>query len=112
MQKLGATPETIIGSVHAVSETGSVIVASSSGSQLGPYASTAAKVVWIVGAQKIVPTLEEGLKRIEEYSLPLEDQRALKAYGMHSSVNKLLVINREMNPNRTTMIIVKENLGF
>lgn len=112
MQKLGATPEYIVGSVHAVSETGSVIVASSSGSQIGPYASTAAKVVWIVGAQKIVPTLEEGLNRIEEYSLPLEDERAQKAYGAHSSVNKLLVINREMNPNRTTMIIVKENLGF
>lgn len=112
MQKLGATPDYIVGSVHAVSETGSVLVASSSGSQLGPYASTAAKVVWLVGTQKIVPTLEDGLNRIDEYSLPLEDQRAQKAYGAHSSVNKLLVINREMNPNRTTMILIKENLGF
>jgi L-lactate utilization protein LutC len=112
MQKLGATPEYIVGSVHAVSESGSVVVASATGSQLAPYAASAAHVVWVVGAQKIVPTLDEGLKRLEEYTLPLEDQRAMKAYGMHSGIHKLLIINREVMPGRTTMIIVKENFGF
>jgi L-lactate utilization protein LutC len=112
MQKLGATPEYIIGSVHAVTETGSVLVASMSGSQLAPYAASAVHVVWIVGAQKIVPTLDEGLKRLEEYTYPLEDQRAMKAYGVHSGINKMLLINKEINPARTMMIIVKENLGF
>jgi L-lactate utilization protein LutC len=112
MQKLGATPEYIVGSVHAVSESGSVVVASATGSQLAPYAASAAHVVWMVGAQKIVPTLDEGLKRLEEYTLPLEDQRAMKTYGMHSGLHKLLIINREVMPGRTTMIIVKENFGF
>lgn len=112
MQKLGATPEYVVGSVHAVTETGSVLIASASGSQLAPYAASAAKVVWIVGAQKIAPNLDEAFKRLEEYSYPLEDQRALKAYGAHSSINKLLIVNKEGNPKRTTMIIVKENLGF
>jgi hypothetical protein len=69
-------------------------------------------VVWIVGAQKIVPTLDEAMKRLHEYTYPLEDARALKAYGVHSGINKLLIVNREINPKRTTMIIVKENLGF
>jgi L-lactate utilization protein LutC len=112
MQKLGATPEFIFGSVHAVSETGSVIVASASGSQLGPYASTAAKVVWVAGTQKIVPTLDEGMKRLQEYTYPLEDARALKTYGVNSGINKMLVINKEITPGRITMILVKENLGF
>jgi L-lactate utilization protein LutC len=112
MIKLGATPEYVLGSVHALTETGSAIIASASGSQLGPYVSGAAKVIWVVGSQKIVPTLEEGFKRVEEYSLALENVRAMKAYGMNSSINKLLVVNRESTPGRITVIIVKENVGF
>ncbi len=112
MQKLGATPQYILGSVHALTESGKAIIASASGSQLGPYASAAAKVVWVVGIQKIVPSLEEGMKRLEEYTFPLEDARALKAYGVNSSINKVLIVNKEMMPGRTTVILVKENLGF
>jgi L-lactate utilization protein LutC len=112
MQKLGATPEYIVGSVHAVTESGSVLVASATGSQLAPYAASAAHVIWVVGAQKIVPSLDEALQRLEEYTFPLEDQRAMKAYGAHSGINKMLVINKEINPDRTRMIIVKEVLGF
>lgn len=112
MDKLGATPEYVLGSVHALTETGSAIIASATGSQLGPYVSGAAKVIWVVGSQKIVPNLEEGFKRVEEYSLALENVRALKAYGMRSSINKLLVINREFLPGRITVVIVKENVGF
>jgi L-lactate utilization protein LutC len=111
-QKLGATPDYIVGSVHAVTETGTVVVASMTGSQLAPYAASAGHVVWIVGAQKIVPTLDEALRRIEQYTYPLEDARAMKAYGVHSGINKMLVVNKEINPARITMIIVKENVGF
>jgi len=112
MIKLGATPEYVLGSVHALTETGSAIIASKTGSQLGPYGAGATKVIWVVGSQKIVPNLAEGFKRIEEYTLPLENVRALKAYGMESSVDKLLVVNREITPGRITVVIVKENLGF
>jgi L-lactate utilization protein LutC len=112
MIKLGATPEYVLGSVHALTETGSAIIASASGSQLGPYVAGAAKVIWVVGSQKIVPNLEEGFKRVEEYSLALENIRAMKAYGMNSSINKLLVVNREIIPGRITVVIVKENVGF
>lgn len=112
MVKMGAVPEYIVGSVHAVTETGSVIIGSNTGSQLAGYAASAAHVVWVVGAQKIVPTLEDGLKRVQEYSLALEDERMLKAYGMNSNLSKLLIVNKEVMPNRTTMIIVKETLGF
>lgn len=112
MVKLGATPEVILGSVHAVTETGSLVIASATGSQLAGYASAAAKVVWVVGAQKIVPNLDEAMKRLYEYTLPLEDERALQVYGVNSGVNKLLIIHREVTPGRATLILIKENIGF
>jgi len=110
--KLGAVPEYILGSVHAVTETGSVIIGSATGSQLAGYSSGAAKVIWVVGAQKIVPTLDDGNKRLYEYCLPLEDARALKVYGVNSVANKILIVHKETTPGRIRMIIVKEKLGF
>lgn len=112
MLKLGATPQYMVGSVHAVTEDGTVVIASNTGSQLAGYAASAANVIWVVGTQKIVPTLDEAMKRIYEYTLPLEDERALQAYGMNSNVSKLLIVHKEIMPGRTTLILVKENLGF
>lgn len=112
MQKMGAAPEWVVGSVHAVTEDGQVLIASNSGSQLPSYAYGASHVIWVVGTQKIVKNIDEGLKRIKEYCFPLEDKRAQKAYGMHSNVSKILIVNKEMTPNRITMILVKEKLGF
>jgi hypothetical protein len=112
IRRLGAAPDVMLGSVHAVTRTGSLIAASLSGSQLGPYASGAGRVVLVVGAQKIVASLEEGLRRINEYVFPLEDARAQEAYGVHSAVNKVLVINREINPGRITVVLVDEAIGF
>jgi hypothetical protein len=109
---LGASPDFMLGSVHGVTETGSLITASMSGSQLGPYSSGGGQVILVVGTQKIVADLEEGLRRVEEHSLPLEDARAHAAYGIHSAVNKILIINREIIPGRITVVLVDEVLGF
>lgn len=112
MQKMGAASEWVVGSVHAVTEDGYVMVASNSGSQLPAYAYGAAHVIWVVGAQKVVKNTDEGIKRIYEYVLPLEDERAKKAYGVGSGVSKLLIINKEKIPGRLTLILVNEVLGF
>ncbi len=113
MQKLGAAPDWTVGSVHAVTEDGICVIASNSGSQLPAYVYGASHVLWVVGAQKIVKNLDAALQRIREYSLPLESERARKAYGVPgSAINKLLIINNEIQPGRLTMIIVKEKLGF
>jgi hypothetical protein len=109
---LTSAPDVMLGSVHAVTETGSMLVASMGGGQLGPYASGAGRVILVVGTQKIVSNLEEGLRRIHEYALPLEDARAQAAYGIHSAVNKILIINREIAPGRITVVLVDEVLGF
>lgn len=107
-----ASPDVMLGSVHAVTETGSLMAASMSGSQLAPYVAGAGRVILVVGTQKIVADLEEGLRRINEYAFPLEDARALEAYGIHSGVNKVLIINREIVPGRITVVLVDQVLGF
>ena len=112
IRRLSAAPDVMLGSVHAVTETGSLLAASMSGSQLGPYVSGAGRVILVVGTQKIVPDLEQGLLRINEYAYRLEDARAQAAYGVRSAVNKVLVINREITPGRITVVLVDEVLGF
>ena len=113
MNRLGAAPEFAVGSVHAVTEDGHVLIASNTGSQLPAYSFGALHVIWVVGAQKIVKNSDEGIKRIYEHSLPLESERAKKAYGVPgSAVNKILIINQEVQPGRVKLILVKEKLGF
>ena len=112
IRKLGAAPDFAAGSVHAVTEAGQVLAASKTGSQLGPYASGAGKVVWVVGAQKLVKDLNEGLRRIEEYVKPLENEHMQQLYHIDTRLNKILIVNHEDRPGRLNMIIVKEKVGF
>lgn len=112
MQKIGAAPAFAVGSVHAVTQDGKVLIASNTGSQLPAYVYGSDQVIWVAGAQKIVKDLDEGMKRIYEYVLPLESKRLQKVYGAPSNVSKLLIFNKEIRPGRVTMILVKEALGF
>jgi LUD domain len=112
IRKMLGAPDYAAGSVHAVTEDGRVLIASNTGSQLGAYASSAGNVIWVVGAQKLVKDLTEGMRRIEEYVLPLEEEHMQQLYHVGTNVSKVLIVNREIRPNRITMIIVKETLGF
>ena len=113
VQKLISSPGWVIGSVHAVTEDGKIMIASNTGSQLPAYAYGAGHVIWVVGTQKLVKNVDDGMKRIYEHSLPLESERAKKAYGVPgSSVNKILIVNKEVTPGRITLIFVNEVLGF
>ncbi|MEV4002371.1 LUD domain-containing protein [Actinomadura sp. NPDC049753] len=112
IRRLCAGPDVVIGSVHAVTETGSLVVASGSGSQLPAYSGGAARAIWIAGAQKVVPDLSTALRRIEDHCLPLENARALKAYGTPSAVNRLLILNAEHQPGRGTVLLLRETIGF
>ena len=110
--RLISTPDVIVGSVHAVTETGSLVVASASGSQLPGYAGGAARAIWIVGAQKVVPDLSTALRRVEEHCLPLESDRAMKVYGTPSAINRLLILNAELEPGRGIVLLLREAIGF
>jgi hypothetical protein len=116
MRKLGAAPDFAVGSVHAVLENGTLVIASLTGSQLPAYAYGAGTLIWVVGTQKIVKDLDEGHRRIHEYILGLESERARKAYNLppefQTSPNKVLLFNREIIPGRVKLILVNEVLGF
>ena len=112
MRRLTSAADVVIGSVHALTRDGQALIASNSGSQLGMYAFTAARVIWVVGAQKIVPDIDAARRRVTEHVFPLEDQRMHKAYGMPSSISKELVVSREIVPDRIHVVLVNEPLGF
>ena len=110
--RLMSTPDVIVGSVQAVTETGSLVVASASGSQLPGFAGGARRAIWIVGAQKVVPDLDTALRRVEDHCLPLEDARARAVYGGPSAVNRLLILNAESEPGRGAVLLLREAIGF
>ena len=112
IRRLLASPDVAVGSVHAVTETGSLVVASGTGSQLPGYAGGAARVIWVVGAQKVVPDLPAALRRVEDHCLPLESARTQAAYGSPSAVNRLLVLNAELSPGRGTVLLLRQAIGF
>lgn len=113
LREKSVTSQYFIGSVHAVAQTGEILVASASGSQIPSYAFSSENVIWIVGIQKIVPTLEEGFRRVREYVYPLEDKRMKSVGYPGSTIGKILLFEREIMPNRKiTLIFVSEKLGF
>jgi len=111
MKAVSGQPDFALGSVHAVTRDGTLVIASASGSQLAGYAWGAASVIFVVGAQKLVPTLEAAHERIYQHSLKLEDARAQAVYGQHSSVGKVLEIHQEL-PGRIHIVLVRQVVGF
>jgi len=113
LRKLSVSADYFLGSVHAITEDGQTVTASASGSQIPSYAFTSDNVIWIAGAQKIVPTLDSAFVRIRDYVYPLEDAR-MKSVGMGGSViAKMFIFEREVMPNRHIhLVLVKEVLGF
>ena len=111
MKAIGGQPDYALGSVHAITAGGTLVIASASGSQLASYAWGATNVIFIAGTQKLVPTLEAARDRIYGHSLVLEDARAVAAYGQHSSVGKILEIHSEL-PGRIHIVLVRQVVGF
>ena len=104
--------EYFLGSLNAISKNGELIACDNSGSRVGAYLFAAKNLILVAGVQKITNSLEEGIKRIREHVLALEDARARKAYGFPSNTSKWIIIEKEIFTNRTTLILVKEKLGF
>ena len=111
LKAIGGQPDYALGSVHAVTRDGTLVIASASGSQLASYAWGAANVIFVVGAQKLVPTLDAAHQRIYQHSLVLEDGRAMAAYGQHSQVGKILEIHQEL-PGRIHIVLIRQVVGF
>jgi len=115
LRRQSSLADWFLGSAHAVTHAGQLVFASATGSQLAPYAYTAKNVIWVVGAQKIVPTLDDAFRRIHEYIIPHEEERmrALTGGKMGTSLNKILIFEKE-SPflgRKAHLIIVKQAVG-
>jgi hypothetical protein len=111
MKAIAGQADYALGSVHAITRDGALVIASASGSQLAAYAWGAANVIFVVGAQKIVPDVEAAHERIREHSLKLEDARAYAAYGQNSFVGKILEIHQEL-PGRIHVVLIRQPVGY
>jgi LUD domain len=112
IRRVLASPDVIVASVAAVTEAGSLVIASASGGQLPGFAGGSGQAIWVVGAQKVVPDLDTALRRIDEHCLRLESERARQAYGQPSAVNRVLILNAEPEPGRGTVLLLREAIGF
>jgi len=112
MRKLGVGPDWYVNSAHALTEDGTFVVASNTGSQLAPLAFGAGEVIWVIGSQKLVPDLETAMRRLETHTLELENQRMQGLYGTDSEIKKLLIIHKEFRAERFTVVLVREPIGF
>jgi hypothetical protein len=103
-----------LGSVHAVTEEGEMLIASNTGSQLPHLVYTSPNLVLVVSTQKIVPTLQDAFARVEKHIIPLEDVNIMAKYGVHTTWAKTVIMHKE-NPGlgrKVHVIFVNEKLGF
>jgi L-lactate utilization protein LutB len=106
------TADYFLGSVNGISQTGELVAADRSGSRIGAYPFAASNVVIVSGINKIVPTLEDALDRLENVAYPLENERAKEAYGVESDIAKQLIFRQELEEGRTTVLLIREELGY
>ena len=114
LRKQATLSDFYLGSVHALSENGELVIASNTGSQLPHIVFTSQNIIFVVSTKKIVSTLEEAMKRLEEHVVPLEDQNIMKKFNIHTMVSKILLFKRE-NPmlgRKVRMILVNEDIGY
>ena len=112
MRKLGVGPDWFVISAHAVTLDGTIVDVSNTGSQLAPLAFGAGEVIFAIGSQKIVPDLETAMRRIDEHTLPLENERMQGLHGVDSEIKKILIIHKEFRRGRFTVVLIKEPVGF
>lgn len=112
LRRKSVTAEYFLGSVNAIAETGELFACDATGSRVGAYPFATGRLLLVSGVNKIVPTWQDAMARLREHAYPLEDERARKAYGAPSTIGKVVIIEREVIPGRTTLVLVKEKLGF
>ncbi|AAV44885.1 unknown (plasmid) [Haloarcula marismortui ATCC 43049] len=106
------TADYFLGGINGISQTGELVAADRSGSRIGAYPFAASNVVIVSGVNKIVPTLEDALDRLETVAYPLENERAKEAYGVDSAIAKQLILRQELEEGRTTVVLIREHLGY
>jgi L-lactate utilization protein LutC len=111
IRRLGAAPDVMLGSAHAVTKAGQIVITSASGSQIGPIASGAGHLILVIGSQKIVPDLDGAFQRINDHVFPYEDARLRQTLGVGTKITRTLILEEDFMPGRTTVILVRDPIG-
>lgn len=114
LRKQSVVSDYYAGSAHGVTQDGSLVFASNTGSQLPHLAFTSKNIILIVSTKKIGKDLPAVWDRLENHIVPLEDARLMKASNAHTLHAKTLILHKE-NPNmgrKVLVVFVKEDLGF
>ena len=111
MRRMGAAPDVMLGSAHAITQDGRIVITSASGSQIGPIASGAGKLILVIGSQKVVPDLDAAFRRINEHVFPYEDARLRETLGVGTKSTRTLILDQDFMPGRTTVILVRQPIG-
>ena len=111
IRRLSSTPDVMLGSAQAVTEAGQIVITSASGSQIGPIASGAGKLILVIGSQKVVPDLDTAFRRIKEHVFPYEDARLREQLGVGTRITRSLILESDFVPGRTTIILVRQPIG-
>ena len=115
LRRQSALADYCVGSVSAIAETGELVVASQTGSQLSPYLSCD-HVIWVAGTQKIVPTLDDAIRRVRDYCVPKVEELGKKTLGRDGAgtIGKILILENEVAhlKRNVRLILVNEVLGF
>lgn len=111
MRRASAAPDIMVNSAHAITEEGQIVVTSASGSQIGPIASGAGRLILVIGSQKVVPDLDTAFRRIREHVFPYEDARLREAMGVGTKITRTLILDQDFRPGRTTVILVRQPIG-
>jgi L-lactate utilization protein LutB len=112
LRRRSVSADYFVSSANAIAGTGEIVACDASGSRVGAWPFAAGHLILVIGINKIVPTLDHALNRIREYAYPLENARSMRAYGTPSMIGKCVILAGERNPARTTVILVRESLGY
>lgn len=112
LRRKSVAADYFLSGVQAIAESGEVVGCDKTGSRTGAWPHAAAHLILVSGANKVVPTLDDALRRCREYALPLEDQRARRVYGTPSAIGKYVILAEEVIEGRITLVLVREQLGY
>jgi hypothetical protein len=112
LRRKSVAADYFLSGVQAIAESGEVVGCDKTGSRTGAWPHAAANLILVSGANKIVSTLDDALRRCREYALPLEEQRAQHVYGTGSYIGKYVVLDREDTDGRVTLVLIREPLGY
>jgi hypothetical protein len=112
LRRKAVASEYFLSGVNAIAMTGELVSCDATGSRVGAWPFAAKNLILVAGVNKIVPTLEDALRRIREYAYPLEDARARKASGTPSRIGKCVIMANERQSGRVMLILIDDRLGY